>query len=267
MKATLLLNLKQLLIFIGLILLSLFLSGFAKNSWLSFLPLGCILVVLSNWLMFRWEGLSLAYLGINKKQQALAKILVGFVLGLCFVFLGLCLQSIFKGGSLRLNPALDVKALFKALMLVLPTVVVQQFYIMGYGFYKTKQIGGHTFSILLTAIVFTCMHDVWGNPWNVPFHLINYFFAVFIYATALQRSGSILLPIGLHWANNFATSYLITENETKTSLVFLADKPNFIIENYSQYFGFLALGLIAPSILVMVIRMIYKNKDQSSVSL
>jgi len=260
MKATLLLKLKQLLLFIGLIALSLFLSGVTKNSWLSFLPLGCILVVLSNWLMFRWEGLSLAYLGIDKTQQPLTKILLGFVLGLCFVLLGLFLQSIFKGGSLRLNPAPDVKTLFRVLMVVLPTVVVQQFYIMGYGFYKAKQIGGHTFAILLTATAFTCMHDVWGNLWNIPFHLINYFFAIFIYATALQRSGSILLPIGLHWANNFATSYFITENEMKTSLVFLADKPNFIIENYSQYFGLLALGLIAPSILVVVIRMIYRYR-------
>lgn len=256
-------KLKQLLLFIALIAISLFLSGLVKDPRLSYIPLGCLFVILSNWIMFRSEGMSFAYLGVDQQHRPVSKILIGFLLGLGFVFFGLCLQLVFRGGNLVINYTPDFKALLTALLLVLPTVVVQQFYIMGYGFYKATQLGGRLFAILLTSLVFMAMHDVWGNKWNIPFHLLNYFFAILIYANALQRSGSILLPIGLHWGNNFASSYLITLNETKTSFIFLVE-PQTSIENYYQYFSLLVLGMVAPVALLLIIRLIYKNKTTRS---
>lgn len=261
MKPTLSIKIKRLLIFACLIALSLFLSGLVKSQLFSFLPLGCILVILSNWIMFNREGLSLNYLGIDKSHKPVNKILIGFLLGLCFVFLNLCIQIIIKGGSFQINHSPDIKALLIALVTVLPTVIVQQFYIMGYGFYKAKQIGGNTFAVLLTSIVFISMHDISGNMWNLPFQLSNYFLAIVMFSTALNRSGSILLPIGLHWGNNFANSYLITQNEMKTSFIFLADQKDFI-KDYYQYFGLLILGIAVPLILIATVRILFRDKNQ-----
>ncbi|TDW51608.1 CAAX prenyl protease-like protein [Flavobacterium sp. 270] len=261
MKATLSIKLKQLLIFACLIALSLFLSGLVENRLFSFLPLGCILVILSNWIMFKQEGLSLNYLGIDKSHKPINKILIGFLLGLCFVFLNLCIQIVVKGGNFQINHSPDIKALLIALIVVFPTVIVQQFYILGYGFYKAKQIGGNTFAVFVTSIVFISMHDISGNMWNLPFQLSNYFFAILMFSTALNRSGSILLPIGLHWGNNFANSYLITQNEMKTSYIFLAHQNDFI-KDYYQYFGLLILGIAVPLIFITAVRILFKDKSE-----
>lgn len=260
MKATLP-KLKQLLIFACLIALSLFLSGLVESQLFSFLPLGCILVILANWMMFKSEGLSLNYLGIDKSHKPVNKILMGFLLGICFVFFNLCIHVIIKGGNFQIHYSPNIKALSIALVTVLPTVIVQQFYIMGYGFYKAKQIGGNIFAVLLTSIVFMSMHDISGNMWNFHFQLSNYFFAILIFFNALNRSGSILLPIGLHWGNNFSNSYLITQNEMKTSFIFLADQNDYI-KDYYQYFGLLILGIAVPLIIIAAVRILFKDKSQ-----
>jgi len=63
-----------------------------------------------------------------------------------------------------------------------------------------------------------------GNFANSLFYALSLFIGYLMFSTALLRSGSIWLPIGIHWGNNFANSYLFTYGRTQTSWLYIIYK-------------------------------------------
>lgn len=217
-------NLWRLIIAAFLIAASLIGSGFIH---IPYVPVGCILVILVTWGMFRSEGRGLDTLGFDLKPEHLLLIPFGLLLGAVSYLLSFYLGTLVRGDHIAISREVNWMMLWNEFWHTLPTAAVQDFIVVGYCYFQLIRLSNKRIATLLFALFFISLHDVWGgDPINLFFYASTLFAGYLMFATALLRSGSIWLVIGIHWANNFTNSCLITFSRTSTSLMFISSAPN-----------------------------------------
>jgi len=216
-------------------------SGFIH---MPFVPAGLLLVILVNWLMFRSENKNLGLLGLDLQPKHLLLLLFGLLLGMASFLLSLYAGTLLRGGSIVQNTSMDFPQLLKSFIAIFPTTAVQDFIIIGYCFYKMIQLTNKSIATLVFGLFFISLHDVWGgNLVNTLFYASGLFMGYLMFSTSLLRSGTIWLPIGLHWGNNFANTYLFTFSRTTTSWLYVSG-PQHPLTTIPQAIGlFIALNI------------------------
>ncbi|SDP75269.1 hypothetical protein SAMN05428975_2515 [Mucilaginibacter sp. OK268] len=213
-------NMSRLILAAFLIAAALIGSGFIH---IPFVPVGMVLVILVTWLMLRSEGRDLSVLGFDLKGRHLVLIPVGLLLGITSYLLSFYVGALVRGDHIRVSQTIDGTMLLKEFWRVLPTAVVQDFIIVGYCYVKFIQLTNKLIATVAFGLFFIYLHDVWGsNIANDLFYASGLFVGYLMFSTALLRSGSIWLVIGLHWGNNFANSNLFTFTHTPTSWLSLS---------------------------------------------
>lgn len=232
-------------------------SGFIH---LPYLPAGLLLVLLVNYTMFRSEGLKLSALGFDLKYRHLLLIPLGLVLAMLAYLLSFCLGAAVRGDSLNSNTSVNWPELFKQFWWELPTTAVQDFLVVGYCYHKLIRLTNVRAATVIIGLCFVSMHDVWGgNPVNSLFYAAILFTGYLMFTTALLRSGTIWLVIGLHWGNNFTNSFVFTFNRTPTSWWYLSG-PMQVFTTW-QGIGLLAAFLMNAAAVIVPIRMIWRQRQ------
>ncbi len=239
------------LIFGGvLILLALFLSSLINlPSYLKYiLHTGLILLVLVNWFMYRTEGENLSALGFDLKSRNLWFLPLGLLLGLVADALNFFTRTGLNGEVLSFNPDIDMMALLKFFLILLPMAAVQQFLIRSYCFKKTIEMSNVTIANIIFGIIFIAMHNVLNaGLFGAIFYSVTLFISHLLFSTALLTSRTIFFAIGIHWGCNVANDHLLVSGQHDTAIVYATEQ---VIQNS---------GDSGPSILGILLFLVASN--------
>jgi hypothetical protein len=90
-----------------------------------------------------------------------------------------------------------------------------------------------------------------------------------LFSTALLRSGSIWLPIGIHWGNNFANSTVFTYNRTPTSWLYIINHSYLQRLSAGQAIGLFVAANIGAAVVIGIICLAWRGRgwiDRSAVA-
>lgn len=257
-------NLSRLILGTVLLAAALIGSGFIH---LPFVPAGLLLVILVTWLMFRTENKNLGALGFNLQPKNLLLIPVGLLLGIGLFLLSFYVATFVVGGSIVRNTDVDTAALLKQLWQVLPTTAVQDFIIVGYCYYKLIQLTNKKIATLVFGLLFISLHDVWNGSFaNAIFYALSLLLGYLLFSTALLRSGSIWLPIGIHWGNNFANSCLLTYGRTPTSWLYIVYKSPLHNLSTGQGVALFIAGNIGTAVVIAILFIAWRSGSRLQVA-
>lgn len=157
------------------------------------------------------EGLPWRALGLSLHQGSLRDLLVGSVLG--FASLALTILVATAGGGLRFNlssasllPLVGKTLLFSAIIFLIAALAEEAIF-RGYPLQTLTRAGLASLGALLTSVPFAAIHL--DNP-NVAqgFTFANTALAGVWFAVAYLRTRTLWLPLGVHWAWNWAQGSL-----------------------------------------------------------
>ncbi|MEO8885305.1 MAG: CPBP family intramembrane glutamic endopeptidase [Mucilaginibacter sp.] len=242
---------------VGAILITAALLGSAFIH-IPFVPVGLVLVVFISWLMFRSEGKNLSVLGFDLKASHLLLIPFGLLLGIASFLLSFYVGVWVRHDQVMVSKTIDWGMLITEFWRVLPTAAVQDFLVVGYCYTKLIQLTNKRIATLMFALFFIAMHDVWGGYIvNTLFYASGLFMGYLMFSTSFLRSGSIWLPIGLHWGNNFANSCLFTFNRTSTSWLYLNTQHSNL--NVWQAVGLFIALIIGAVCVIIITRLVWRK--------
>ncbi len=217
-------NISKLVLAVILIGAALFLSSIIKIPYAKeiFPYVVVILLIIVNRVMYKTEGKTLNELGLNFKKTNLYLLLIGLVLGILAVLIGYCLKSFLTGDRIHLNGNINYLNILKHLYWVLPMAAVQELICRGYVYKKLISTTNLSIANSIMALVFVSMHDVFGiGVFGAIFYAISIIIGHLVFATALLRSGTILLAIGIHWGSNMGNNKLFTDDNLQTSILYV----------------------------------------------
>ena len=242
-------------------------SGFIH---LPFIPAGLLLVILVNWLMFRTEGKNLNVLCFNYRPRNLLLIPFGLAMGIGLYLLTFYAGTFIFSGQIIRNSNIDGAEVMRRFWKVLPTTAVQDFIVVGYCFYKLIQLTGKRIAVFVVGLFFITMHDFWNGGLVNAFYLsTSVFIGYLLFSTALLRSGSIWLPIGIHWGNNFANSTVFTYNRTPTSWLYIINHSYLQRLSAGQAIGLFVAANIGAAVVIGIICLAWRGRgriDRSAVA-
>lgn len=216
-------NLFHLLLGIILIAAALILTGLIPRlAVLTFFPFaGLILICIATWVAYRTENKNLSALGFDLRPRNLYFLPFGLLMGLLAFVVGFWLKTYLTGEELHYNSQLSITGILQNAYWVLPTAAVQEFICRGYCFKKLVEMSNVTVANLIAGVVFISMHDVFGlNILGAITYSVFLFLGHLVHSTALLKSGTIFFPIGIHWGNNLANTFLFTNKQVSTSVLY-----------------------------------------------
>ncbi len=189
------------------------------------------------------------------------------VIGIVALGISAYLRSLYTGEQWHISSFTDQSVLWKGLYYVLPGVLVQELMFRGYLFTKTIEVSSVVKANIIFSILFMLVHvldrDVLQQPAQLIFLAVAIPVGHLLFATALLRSKTLFLPIGLHWGNNWAVNHLAGHTNNDHSIFYTTNSHIF-----SDWPSFIFLILIFNGFFLLVTFMIWKwPKTVSSVSL
>jgi len=152
------------------------------------------------------EGLPWRSLGLTFHTGWFRDLVIGFVLG--FVSLAIAVAIAFKGLHFSFTTALmpTVRSLVGSLVLLFVAALAEEAMFRGYGLQTLSRAKFAWLGVLLTSVPFGLVHLT--NPNVVPFvTFANTALAGIWLAAAYLRTRSLWLPLGVHWAWNWALGW------------------------------------------------------------
>ena len=177
--------------------------------------LGNIVIVLLSWLLLRLEQRSLSVLGLSPSLLRLLQLLLGFLATLALAILLRNLFAFLASFDWVPKPGLGTGFLFKGLYDTFQSVLFEELLFRGYLLYRLMKWVGEKKATLLSASAFGIYHwftfSVWGNPALMIWVRVYTGFWGLMLACAYTRTGSLALPIGLHWGWNLVDQVIYNE--------------------------------------------------------
>ena len=152
------------------------------------------------------EGLPWRSLGLTFHAGWFRDLVIGFVVG--FASLAIAVAIAFKGLHFSFTTALmpTVRSLIGSLVLLFAAALAEEAMFRGYGLQTLSRAKLAWLGVLLTSVPFAAGHL--SNPNVVPFvTFANTALAGIWFAVAYLRTRSLWLPLGLHWAWNWALGW------------------------------------------------------------
>jgi membrane protease YdiL (CAAX protease family) len=181
----------------------------AGKGWLAPLPVGFLLLVTWSCLRLRREPLSSVGLRLDARwsRQGLAGVAFGGVMMLAVTALVL-----FAGGvRFGLDPARSLRALAHGAWTFAWVAMLEELLFRGFVFQRLVDGVGARAALLLTAALFALAH--WGNPGmegsTLVWASIDTALGALLLGVAYLRTGSLALPIGIHFGWNWVQGTLL----------------------------------------------------------
>lgn len=177
--------------------------------------LGNVAILLAFWWLLRLEGKSLSELGLAPTLLRGLQLLLGFLSTLCLAVLLSYLFSFIARFNWEPVPGLGMGFLFEGFYKTLQSVLFEELLFRGYFLYQGVRLIGEKKANLLSAAVFGVYHwftlGVVGNPIIMIWVFVYTGLWGLMFAYAFSRTGSLALPIGLHWGWNFIDQIIFSQ--------------------------------------------------------
>lgn len=199
---------------------------FGYQTWGGYIaPL--VLLAITAWL-YKREGKNLSVLGLIPTKRNVAFLPIGLLLGVFFYATGMYLVMLYKGLQISYNPAADYLVIAAGILFFIAGVMNEELIFRGYCFEQTVNRYGVIAANVVFALLYLVWHwfawDAWGN-YGLMLSAITVCIGHFLFATSYLRSGTLLLPFGIHLGNNWAVKhfavYQSAEDPVTTSSIFI----------------------------------------------
>ena len=203
------------------------------GQWLA--PLPVIAVLLVTWICTRLRREPLASVGLAVNGRWLLQVLLGAAIGgVMMLVIG---EWIYAAGgvSFAMNPARSGGALAVAAWTFVWVALLEELLFRGFVFQRLIDGTGRRLALLLMAVMFAVAH--WGNPgMEGPtqfWAMLDTALGALLLGFAYLRTGSLALPIGLHFGWNWAQGALLGFDvsgfgQTGWLIPQLLDKPQWL---------------------------------------
>jgi membrane protease YdiL (CAAX protease family) len=144
-------------------------------------------------------------LGLDVSWRRLRELAMGFGVGTAlFTAVALVLGAA-AGGAWQLNRAPNLTNALGSLALVLSLLLSEELLFRGYAFQQIRRLSSPTIALIVSSTLFGIYHVVGTDYWamGAVFRFLMPALGGAVFAYALLRTGSLALPIGLHWGGNW----------------------------------------------------------------
>ncbi len=176
------------------------------------IPVG--LLVLVSWAALRLEGRSLAHLGLRLDRRWAKELGQGLIAGLALITLTALMLRAVGGFHWEINATFTWRALVGGAWLYLLVAFNEEIAFRGYAFQRLVEGMGPWGTQLLMGALFGLVHL--GNPAIraagpalKAVTTLNISLAAILLGLAYLRTRSLALPVGIHWAWNWAQGNLL----------------------------------------------------------
>lgn len=177
--------------------------------------LGNVVILLVSWVLLWYEKRNLSVLGLTPSLLRVLQLLLGFLSTLALAVLLRNLFAFLAVFDWVPVPGLGTGFLFQGLYNTFNSVLFEELLFRGYLLYRLLALVGEKKATLLSAVAFGIYHwftfSVWGNPALMIWVLVYTGFWGLMLAYAYTRTGSLALPIGLHWGWNLVDQVIYNE--------------------------------------------------------
>ena len=155
------------------------------------------------------EGLPWRSLGLTLHGGWLKDLVIGSAIGFAAIVVAVGIAML--GGGLRLSFGDDgltgiARSMIGSVALLIVAALAEEAMFRGYGLQTLARAGLASLGVVLTGVLFGLVHR--ENPNLVPgFSLANTALAGVMFALAYLRTRSLWLPLGIHWAWNWALGW------------------------------------------------------------
>jgi membrane protease YdiL (CAAX protease family) len=203
------------------------------GPWLS--PLPVVAVLLVTWICTRLRREPLASVGLAMNGRWLRQVLLGSAMGITMMLVVAGLICAAGGVSFAMDPARSARALAAGAWAFVCVALLEELLFRGFVFQRLVDGIGVGGAQLLMAALFAVAH--WGNPgmegptefWAT----LDTALGALLLGFAYLRTGSLALPIGLHFGWNWAQGAVLGFDvsgfdQTGWLLPHLMDKPQWL---------------------------------------
>lgn len=177
--------------------------------------LGILCILAVSWvLLYAVDRKNLSVLGFTPFPKRLKQVALGFLVSSALCLLAAWLVDSLKGAEWHFNPAVTVSQVCRSLWWDLKSVLTEELLFRGAFLYLAVKLLGTRWAIFLSAVAFGVYHwfsyGLWGD--YLPMVVVFAGTGLMGYAWALGyvKTGSILLPVGLHLGWNVAQNTVLS---------------------------------------------------------
>jgi len=156
-------------------------------------------------------GERLSDLGFRASRRDILAVPVAFAAG-ALLFSGVTLVlGHAAGGEWQLGTSAPMRTALLGLVPVLCLFLSEELLFRGYGFQQLRRIGGPGGAVVVSALAFGGYHLLGSGDWamGAVFRMAMPTVAGLVFGYAVVRTGSLAVPIGLHWGGNWAQYALL----------------------------------------------------------
>ena len=179
------------------------------QDWLSPLPVAFLLLV--TWICTRLRGQSLATVGLRIDASWLRQALWGVAIGSALMLAASAMILAAGGVHFAPDPAGGMAALAHGAWIFLWVALLEELLFRGFLFQRLVDGAGAPVALLLMAALFAVAH--WGNPGmegtTQVLATIDTALGAILLGLAYLRTGSLALPIGIHFGWNWIQGSLL----------------------------------------------------------
>lgn len=181
----------------------------ARKEWLS--PLPVVFVLLVTWICMRLRRQALSGVGLRLDASWLRQVLGGVAFGAAEMLAVAALIFLAGGVRFELDPARGFAALAHGLWFFAWVAMLEELLFRGFVFQRLVDGIGAPMALLLAALLFTLAH--WGNPGmeggTLAWATLDNGLGAILLGLAYLRTGSLALPIGIHFGWNWTQGSLL----------------------------------------------------------
>ena len=170
--------------------------------------------LLSYLIIFGVEKGNLSCLGLSPNKERLKEMLLFLMIASTCSSLTFFLRMQFGQERWELNPLLDFKLLANGIWYILKSVLYEELIFRGVLFYLLiKKIGGK-YALLISASAFGIYHwftyEVFSDIQKMIWIFLMTSSAGIIYGLGYLKTGSLLIPISMHFGWNFVNAFMFS---------------------------------------------------------
>jgi membrane protease YdiL (CAAX protease family) len=153
----------------------------------------------------------LASLGFGVSGRQLRVVALAFVVAGSATAIALVLLGASSGARWQSNHAATPLTAIAGMLTTLSLFLSEELLFRGYAFQQLRRISGTPAAVALSAAAFGAYHLGGSGDWAIGavYRFTMPALAGLVFGWALVRTGSIAVPVGLHWGANWVQSFIL----------------------------------------------------------
>ena len=225
-------------------------------------------LLLISWLLiWLFEKENLSVLGLTPTRQRIKWSALLFVITAICCAIGFLLRIYFAKEEYMVNSSLTASNIFSRTWEILRGVLTEELICRGALLYILIKKIGSRWAIVISSIIFGLLHwlnsGVFGNPGQMAIVFAFTFTMGLVFAYGYYKSGSLLIPIAIHFAWNVTEQFIFPGAPNNNSVFVLASSPPIVTISYFTYFLIFLLPLISAIVFNFLILRRITYRDQA----